>query len=226
MSSKSKTASTSDQSNAKVISLLENISLGMNHLLKNDLSGNSNIDSTSDQYKKGKTHSIKFPPEDAEFTALAVPAMWASITHKKAVKSGESRTAADNVVCQIKWPQEYIYAVNGSQLKFNAMSIVQFNRGFIAMINDSPKDLQPFMLTHLSETMLDAEKFTWESVLRFQASIFQGIEAGKITFKELDVINLWRLRHNFVPIASRSMQEAGDVEDWDLTVPSEPGSPT
>ncbi len=182
MSSKSKTAS--EQSNAKVISLLENIALGMDHLLKSksDLSGKS--DNSTDQPKNSKgTHSSKSPPDSAALAALGLPA-WATFTQKQ-TKSGEARTAADNVVFQIKWPQEYIYAVDGSQLNFNAMSIVQFTRGFIAMIIDSPNDLQSFMLTHLSETMVDAEKFSWESVLKFQASIFQGIEAGKITFKKL-----------------------------------------
>ena len=204
-----------DQPDANVISLLENIALGMDHLLKSgELSG-----SPTDQPKNNNTYS-----NSATFATLGLPTAWAKFTHKQN-KSGEARTAADNVVCQIKWPQEYIYAVDGSQLKFHAMSIVQFTRGFIAMINDAPINQQPFMLTHLSETMIDAEKFTWESVLRFQASIFQGIEAGKITFEKLDIINLWRLRHSFDPIVPCTKQVAVDVEDWDLTVPSEPDSP-
>ena len=218
MSGQSKTAS-NEQSNAKVVSLLENIALGMDHLLKSELSGKS--DNATNQPKNSKTHSSKLPPDSTAFAALGLPTAWANFTQKQ-TKSGEARTAADNVVCQIKWPQEYIYSVSGSQLKFNAMSIVQFIRGFIAMINDSPSEMRPFMLTHLSETMIDAERFTWESVLKFQASVFHGIEAGKITFKNLDVINLWRLRHSFDPIVPRT----DDIEDRDLTVRSEPGSPT
>ncbi len=227
MSGNSKTASTSgEQSNAKVVSLLENIALGMDHLLKSELSGKGQGERSTHQAKATKTHPSKNTPDSTAFAALGMPASWALITSKQIAKSGESRTAADNVVYQIKWPQEYIYAVDGSRLKFNDLSIVQFTRGFIAMINDSPNELQPSMLTHLSETMVDAEKFTWESVLKFQASIFQGIEAGKITFKDLNVINLWRLRHSFNPIVPHTMQEASDFEDWDLTVQSEPDSPT
>ncbi len=209
-----------NQPETKVISLLENIALGMDHLLKSELSGNS-----TKKPKNSKTHSSEMPLDNPAFTPLGLPLALGTFTHKQ-TKSGEARTAADNVVCQIKWPQEYIYAVNGVRVKFNTMSIVQFVRGFIAMIKDSPNELQPFMLTHLSETMIDAEKFTWESVLKFQASIFQGIEAGKITFKNLDVINLWRLRHSFDPITPHASQEADDVENWDLKVMSELGSPT
>ena len=103
------------------------------------------------------------------------------------------------MLVQIKWPQEYIYSVEGKQVSINDMSVVQFIRGFIAMMNDSPPDIRPYMLTHLSETMVDAEKFSWDSVKKFQIEVFHGIEAGHITFKNLDVVNLWCLRHRFDP---------------------------
>ncbi len=103
-------------------------------------------------------------------------------------KSGEHRTASDNVVCPFKWPQEYIYAVNGAPLSLNNMSAVQYVRGFIAMANEAPVEKRQCMMVHLSETMLDAEKFTWESVRRFQADVFHAIEAGKLTFQDLETL--------------------------------------
>ncbi len=82
------------------------------------------------------------------------------------------------------------------------------------MLNDAPAALRSSMLTHLSETMVDAEKFSWESVLRFQTTVFHGIEAGKITFKDLDVINLWRLRHDFDPIGTPEESDTDEELDY------------
>ncbi len=197
------------EGSTKVVSLLETIALGMDQLLKSNL-GSSTADNdnpTDNIHISSKNKSKKSDPNEAIANLIPGLAMGSIITNRQAAKSGEPRTAADNITCLIKWPQEYIYTVSGCQLKFKDMSLVQFVRGFIAMMNDSPVDMRPYMLTHLSETMVDAEKFDWDSVLKFQAEVFHGIEAGKITFKNLDTINLWRLRHNFQPIPINTGQE-------------------
>ncbi len=174
-------------------------------------------------------------PSPATFAAMGIPAAIAKMIPGLAAtsaaaaaatatksKSGEHRTASDNVVCPFKWPQEYIYAVNGAPLSHNTMSIVQFVRGFIAMINAAPAEMRPFMLTHLSETMLDAEKFSWESVRRFQADLFHTIEAGKITFQNLESINLLRLRHSFEPVRVQKPTGEGKPGTPRPTLASEP----
>ncbi len=199
----------SNDGSKKVVSLLETISLGMDQLLKQNVEKHSKRNKTDPNAKSDDINTPIIPAPDPDQAIAKLIPSWAmgstiTATGKYTAKSGESRTAADNVLCHIKWPQEYIYAVDGSQLKFSNMSAVQFIRGFIAMINASSVGLRPYMLTHLSETMLDAEKFAWDSVLKFQAEVFHGIESGKITFKDLDVINLWRLRHNFQPSNAKS----------------------
>ncbi len=229
---------------AKVVSLLENIALGMDQLLKQGLSSGApgdpnDPDDPSDPKKDPKRRRSKSVPPNrrkapyeesdeeeegdgtvpkpAEFAKMGLPAALAKLipglasasSAKTSAKSGESRTAADNVVVQVKWPHEYIYSMGGTQLSFSNMSAVQFVRGYIAMMNDSPPEIRPFMLTHLSETMVDAEKFTWDSVKSFQKDLLHGMEAGKITFRDLDTINLWRLRHAFEPIrAPKATSEA------------------
>lgn len=219
----------SEFGSSKVVSLLENIALGMDQLLKQGMEKSQDSSDEEGPSKGGRRRSKSVPPKrkdppeetdppkhddpsaptPAQFAAMGLPAALAKIipgltaasstASSAKAKSGEHRTASDNVVCHFKWPQEHIYSVSGVQLSHDNMSMAQFVRGFIAMINAASLDIRPYMLTHLSETMLDAERFTWESVRNFQKEVFHGIEAGEITFRNLETINLWRLRHSFDP---------------------------
>ncbi len=123
-------------------------------------------------------------------------------------KSGENRTAADTVKVHVAWPHEVIYAENGQPITPDNITLSQFVRGLITLIEIAPEDEQKYMLKYLRECMLDCERFGWEHVRQFNVSFFHGLEQQKYTWKDTRKIDFERLL--FKPYYPPSRAEDSD----------------
>ncbi len=119
--------------------------------------------------------------------------MASGVEHTKNNTSGENRTASDTVKVHVVWPHEVIYAENGLPITPDNMTMAQFVRGLITLIESAPETDQKHMLRYLRECMLDCERFGWEHVRQFNVKFFHGLELQKYTWKDTQKIDFERL---------------------------------
>ncbi len=108
-------------------------------------------------------------------------------------KSGENRTASDTVKIHVVWPHEVIYAENSQEITPANITLPQFVRGLLTLIESAPEADKEHMRRYLRECMLDCERFGWEHVRQFNVKFFHGLEQQKYTWKDTQKIDFERL---------------------------------